>query len=78
MNPDVVLTVLYFTLAACAGLGVGWVRATKRARRLERIVEAQLLGEERLQALERSVDALVTRCDRVIDYQDALAKRLEP
>ncbi len=81
MNPDVVLTLLFVSVALNVGLGYAWFHAVRSARR-HRAETLAAPDQDRLARVEQALDALAAQNDRLAEGQDFLgrvvADRLSP
>lgn len=69
---------LYFGASASLVLllAFGWIRASRRARRLEDRLFEILAGEARSDGLEQVVESLTAQVDRLAKGQEFLSDRL--
>jgi hypothetical protein len=77
VNTDSVETLVLFTISVTANvaLGVAWVRAVLRLRRLER-ESARPLPDERIDQLGQTVEILAAQVDQLVSGQEFLNRVL--
>lgn len=74
MRADVVLMLLLTALAAVALPIWGWWRTWRRLEALRHSIDPQLTVDERLEQFERTLEALATTQERLVENQDFLTR----